>query len=67
LGHHTDGAPGDVSLSDAMCIAHFALNQVQDVLCQERADLDEERLCLSVWLSLLKKLMASEKAKAKVC
>jgi hypothetical protein len=50
-----------------MCIAHFALNQVQDVLCQERADLDEERLCLSVWLSLLKKLMASEKAKAKVC
>jgi hypothetical protein len=50
-----------------MCIAHFALNQVHDVLYQERADLDEERLRLSVWLSLLKKLMASEKAKAKVC
>jgi hypothetical protein len=66
LGHHTIGAPRDVSLSDAMGMTHLVLNQVHVVLHQERADLDKEWLCLLEWFSLLKKLMASEKAKAEV-
>jgi hypothetical protein len=63
LGHRIVVVSRDVSLSDAMGMTHFALNQVHDVLRQERADLDEERLHLLMWFSLLKKLMASKKAK----
>jgi hypothetical protein len=53
LGHRPVGAMGDVSLSNAMSTTHFALNQVHDVLHRERVDLDEECMCLSVWLSML--------------
>jgi hypothetical protein len=39
---------------------------VHDVLRQEREDINEERLHLSMWISLLKKQMTFEKEKAKV-
>jgi hypothetical protein len=38
---------------------------VHDVLRQEREDINEERLHLSMWISLLKKQMTFEKEKAK--
>jgi hypothetical protein len=47
-----------------MGTTHFALNLVHDVLRREREDINEEWLCLSVWLSLLKKGMTTEKEKA---
>jgi hypothetical protein len=65
LGHRPIKASGDVSLLDGMGTTHFALNQVHNVLRWEREDLDEERLCLSECFSLLKKVTASEKVKAK--
>jgi hypothetical protein len=39
---------------------------VQNVLQQERADLDEEQLCLLEYFSLLKGVTASEKVKVEV-
>jgi hypothetical protein len=66
LGHLPVGAPGDVSLSDAMGMTHFMLNQVHNVLCRERADLDGEWMRLSEWFSLLKKLTTYEKVKVEV-
>jgi hypothetical protein len=65
LGHRFVRAPVDVSVSDATGTTHFALNQMQSVLHRERADLDEEWLCLSEYVSLLKEVTASEKAKAR--
>jgi hypothetical protein len=53
----------EVSLSMAMGMAHFALNQVHNVLHREREDIIEERLLLSVWVSLLKKRTTFEKEK----
>jgi hypothetical protein len=47
-------APGTISLSEAMGMTHFALNQVHDVLRQESEDINEEWLHLLVWVSLLK-------------
>jgi hypothetical protein len=54
MGHPGLMVPGTVSLSEAMGMTHFALNQAHDVLRQEREDINEERLHLSVWVSLLK-------------
>jgi hypothetical protein len=59
-------APGIVSLSEVMGTTHFALNQVHDVLHREREDINEERVHLSVWLSLLKQWTTSKKERAEV-
>jgi hypothetical protein len=56
----------DVSLFDMRGMAHFVLNQVHNVLHREKEDMGKERLCLSVWLSLLKEWTTSKKVKAKV-
>jgi hypothetical protein len=64
MGHPGLRAPETVSLSKAMDTAHFALNQAHDVPQQEREDINEERLRLSVWVCLLKKRTTSEKKKA---
>jgi hypothetical protein len=66
LGHRPIGALGDASLSDAMGTTHFVLNQVQNVLHQERADLDEVQMRPLEYFSLLKEVTASEKVKAEV-
>jgi hypothetical protein len=64
LRHPGHRAPGDVSLSEVMGTTHFALNQAHNVLRREREDINEEQLCLSVWVSLLKQWTTSEKEKA---
>jgi hypothetical protein len=66
LGHSILRAPGDVSLSEALGMAHWVLNQVHDVLRQEREDIDDKQRCLLLWVSLLKKWMTSEKEKVEV-
>jgi hypothetical protein len=43
MGHPGLRAPGNVSLSEEMGVAHFALCQAQEVLQQERANIEEER------------------------
>jgi multidrug resistance efflux pump len=37
-----------------MGTTHFALNQAHDVLHREREDISKKRLCLLVWVFLLK-------------
>jgi hypothetical protein len=54
MGHPDLRVLGTVSLSEAMGTTHFALNQAHNVLHQEREDIHEEWLRLSVWVSLLK-------------
>jgi hypothetical protein len=58
--------PRDASLSVVMGTTHFSLNQAHDVLHREKEDIDDEWLCRSVWVSLLKKQMTYEKEKAEV-
>jgi hypothetical protein len=65
MGHPDLRAPGTISLFEVMGMTHFALNQVHDVLHQEREDINEEQLCLSVLVSLLKQRMTYEKDRAK--
>jgi hypothetical protein len=64
MGHPGLRAPRIVSLSEVMGTTHFVLNQAHDVLCQESEDINEEQLRPSVWVSLLKTWMTSEKEKA---
>jgi hypothetical protein len=64
LGHPVLRASGDVSLSEAMGTTHWALNQVHGVLRRERENIDDERRCLLLWASLLKKQTTFEKEKA---
>jgi hypothetical protein len=64
IGHPGLGAPGQVSVPDAVDTTLFALLQVQDVLQWERRGLEKERQCLVEWGSLLKKWTASKKEKA---
>jgi hypothetical protein len=64
MGHPGLRASGTVSLSEAMGTTHFALNQAHNVLRLEREDINEERLHLSVWVSLFKQRTTSEKEKA---
>jgi hypothetical protein len=61
LWHPLLRALGDVSLSRAMCMTHWALNQVHDVLCQESGDLNDEWRSLLLWASMLKEWIAFEK------
>jgi hypothetical protein len=63
MGHPSLGVPRAVSLFEAMGTTHFALNHPHDVLCREREDINEERLCLSTWVSMLKKQTTSKKEK----
>jgi hypothetical protein len=63
MGHHGLGAPGQVSIPEAVDTALFALHQVQDMLQQERRGLDEEWQCLVKWGSPLKKRTTFEKEK----
>jgi hypothetical protein len=63
MGHPSHRASGTVSLSEAMGTVHFVLNQVHDVLYREREDINEERLRVSVWVSLLKQWTTYEKEK----
>jgi predicted HTH domain antitoxin len=66
LGHPGLRLPGAVSLSEVMGMTHFALNQVHDVLTRSREDINEERLCLSMWVSMLKQQTTSMKEKVEV-
>jgi predicted HTH domain antitoxin len=59
-------ATGVVCLSEAMGMTHYVLNQAHDVFHRERENINEERLRLSVWVSLLKKRTTSKKEKAEV-
>jgi hypothetical protein len=59
-------ATGVVCLSEAMGTTHYVLNQAHDVFHRERENINEERLRLSVWVSLLKKRTTSKKEKAEV-
>jgi hypothetical protein len=63
MGHPGLRASRTVSLSEVMGTAHFSLNQAHDVLHRKREDINEEWMCLSVWVSLLKRWMTSEKEK----
>jgi hypothetical protein len=66
LGHPALRAPGDVSLSEAMGMTHWSINQAHSVLHQERENIDNERRPLLLWGSLFKEWTASEeKAEAK--
>jgi hypothetical protein len=65
LGHPFLKASGDVSLFKAMGAAHWMLIQTHDVLHRDRGDIDDKQRCLLLWVSLLRKQMASEKEKAK--
>jgi hypothetical protein len=65
LGHPFLKASGDVSLFKAMGAAHWMLIQTHDVLHRDRGDIDDKQRCLLLWVSLLRKRMASEKEKAK--
>jgi hypothetical protein len=43
LGHPSPYAPDDIPLGEAMSTAHWALSQVQRVMCREGEDLADER------------------------
>jgi hypothetical protein len=64
MGHPTCHAPGDISLDGAVSTALRALSQVQRVLRREDGDLTDERRCLQLWASILKKTTVTERAEA---
>jgi hypothetical protein len=64
LGHPTPYAPGDISVSEAVSMAHQALSQAQCVLRHEGEDLADERRRLQLWASMLKGTMMSERVAA---
>jgi hypothetical protein len=64
LGHPLLRAPGDVSLDEAMGTVRWALNQAQDVLHWDCGDIHDERRCLLLWTSMLKRRTTSERAMA---
>jgi hypothetical protein len=49
MGHPGLGAPGQVSLHEAMSMTFSTLHQVRDVLHREREDLEVEQLWLKEW------------------
>jgi hypothetical protein len=65
LGHPTPYALGDVSVSEAVNMAHQALSQAQCVLHREGEDLADERRRLQLWASMLKRTTISERAAAR--
>jgi hypothetical protein len=65
LGHPTPYASGDISVGEAVSTAHQALSQAQRVLHYEGEDLTDERRCLQLWASMLKRTTVSERATAR--
>jgi hypothetical protein len=65
LGHPTPYALGDVSVSEAVNMAHQALSQAQCVLHRDGEDLADERRRLQLWASMLKRMTISERAAAR--
>jgi hypothetical protein len=65
LGHPTPYAPDDIPLGEAMSTAHRALSQVQRVLRREGEDLADERRCLHLWASMLKRTTVFERVVAR--
>jgi hypothetical protein len=64
MGHLNLGALRQVSIPEAVDMTLFALQQARDVFLREQKNLDNERVCLLMWGSMLKKWTASEKQKA---
>jgi hypothetical protein len=64
LEHPTPYASDDIPLGEAMSMAHRALSQVHRVLRREGEDLADERWCLQLLASMLKKMMVSERVAA---
>jgi hypothetical protein len=62
MGHPTFHAPDDISLDEAVSMAHRALSQAQRVLHREDEDLTDEQRCLQLWATMLKETTATEKA-----
>jgi hypothetical protein len=65
LGHPTPYALDDISLGEAVSTAHQALSQVQRVLHHEGEDLADERRCLQLWASMLKRTTVSKRVAAR--
>jgi hypothetical protein len=64
MGHPDQGAPGQVSVPEAVDMTLFALEQARDVFLWEQKNLDDERARLLTWGSMLKKQTTSNKQKA---
>jgi hypothetical protein len=54
LGHPILRAPGDVSLDEAMGMAHWAVNQAQGMLHWERGHINNVCRQLLLWASMHK-------------
>jgi hypothetical protein len=65
LGHPTTYAPGYISVGEAVITAHQALSLAQRILHREGEDLADEHRSLKLWLSMLKRMMVSERAAAR--
>jgi hypothetical protein len=65
LGHPTPYVPGDISVGEAVNLAHQALSQTQCVLHHEGEDLADERRRLQLWAIMLKRMTVSERAAAR--
>jgi hypothetical protein len=61
LGHPTPYTLDDISVSEAMSTAHQALSQAQHILHHEGEDLADERRCLQLWASMLKRTTVSKR------
>jgi hypothetical protein len=66
LGHPMLRALEDVSLDEAMVMAHWALTQAQNVLRRESGGIIDERRRLLLWASMLKEQTTAERARAEV-
>jgi tryptophanyl-tRNA synthetase len=55
--------PEDVSLDEAMGMAHWALTEAQNVLHRERGGNVDERRCMVLWASMLKERTTAERVK----
>jgi hypothetical protein len=64
MGHPTPYASGDISVGEAVSTAHQALSQAQHVLHREGEHLANERRCLQLWASMLKRMTVSKRAAA---
>jgi hypothetical protein len=64
LGHPTPYVPGDISVGEAVSMAHQAMSQVQRILHREGEDLVDERRRLQLCASMLKRTTVSERVAA---
>jgi hypothetical protein len=65
LGHPIPYALGDISVSEAVSMAHQAVTQVQRILHCKGEDLPDECQRLQLWASMLKRMTVSERAAAR--